>query len=115
MWNTVKTPEQLEVVLCSVHIQQEQQCKLTAGAGERETLTMYHLAEVASFMARGFPRYNDGCHHVTSARRRSMLHAAETLRCGVMLHHVQKLLKLSTVMRSATAVRIFLYKMRAQR
>ena len=42
-----------------MHMQQEQQCKLRAGAGkrEREALTVYHLAEVASFMARGFPRY----------------------------------------------------------
>ena len=36
-------------------MQHEQQCKLRAGAGGRETeaLTMYHLVEVASFMTRG--------------------------------------------------------------
>ena len=28
MWNTIKPPEQLEVLLCTMHMQLEQQCEL---------------------------------------------------------------------------------------
>jgi hypothetical protein len=73
-----------------MHMQQEQQCKLRAGAGEKEGGT-HHVpfSRSCEFYGTGVPSLHDGCHHVTSARQRSMLHAAETLRCGVLLHHVQ--------------------------
>ena len=97
-------------------MQHEQQCKLRAGAGGRERGTRHvPFSRSCEFYDAGVPSLHDGRHQATSARQRSMLHAAETLRCGVLLHHVQFLLKLSTVMPSATAVPIFLYKMRAQR
>jgi hypothetical protein len=44
-----------------------------------------------------------------------MLHVTDTLRCGVLLHHVQYLLKLSAVMPSTTAVRIVLYTITLQK
>jgi hypothetical protein len=44
--------QQLEVALRTMHMQEEQQCKVRTRG--RQRLTMYHLA---SFMARWFPRY----------------------------------------------------------